>query len=88
MLELDGHWVFAWGVDDSDRSVGGTACLSTLGLLEFVYLYDSCLVTPKSFPALLQHFGYRAGDKSLAARRAPSRSMSNAPEKCEVCLRP
>jgi hypothetical protein len=42
---------FAWGVDGSDRSVGGTTCLSTLGLLEFVSLCDSCLVTPKSFAA-------------------------------------
>jgi hypothetical protein len=51
MLELDGNWVFAWGVDDSNRSVGGTACLLALGLLEFVCPYDSCLVTPKSFSA-------------------------------------
>jgi hypothetical protein len=30
MLELDGNWVFAWGVDDSNRSVGGTACFLAL----------------------------------------------------------
>jgi hypothetical protein len=79
MLELDGHWVFGWGVDDSDRSVGGTACLSTLGLLEFVSLYHSLSCDSKSFAAgkaLLRHFGCRAGDKSLAARRAPSSNSS------------
>ena len=43
MLELDGHWVFAWGVGDYDRSVGGIARLSTLGLLEFVSLYELLL---------------------------------------------
>jgi hypothetical protein len=53
------------GVDDSDRSVGGTAYLSTLGLLEF--LYYSCLVAPKFFCGATPTFWLSGlGDKSLA----------------------
>jgi hypothetical protein len=72
---------FAWDVDYTERSVGGIACLSTLGLLEFVSLCVSCAVTPKSFAAgwrLSNILAVGAGDKSLAARRSHSTSMSNS----------
>jgi hypothetical protein len=58
--ELAGHWIFLHGgVDDSDHSVGNTACLLTLGLFESLSLCVSLSCNSKVFcggKAPLQHW--------------------------------